>query len=271
MRPYKFYLICATPRSGSTLLCEALTSTGLAGRPKEYFEALRSSGLPRRPREYFEEANIPGLNDLLGEYSTLDTMPRQFAHGEAYRAYLSQVFEEGTTPNGVFGAKVMWGYLGDLVENLREIANDRDLSVPDLLASVFPDVQHIFTSRRDKLRQAVSLWRAIQDMTWSLEEDSEPRAAHELVFHFEAIDHLLKRNEAHERAWEGYFSENGIQPLSMVYEDFVEHYESTAISILQYLNIEIPESISFQQRRLRKQADALSEDWVARYRALVGG
>ena len=31
------YMICATPRSGSTLLCEALRNTGLAGYPDEYF------------------------------------------------------------------------------------------------------------------------------------------------------------------------------------------------------------------------------------------
>ena len=33
----KSYLICATPRSGSSLLCEALRNNGLAGNPDEYF------------------------------------------------------------------------------------------------------------------------------------------------------------------------------------------------------------------------------------------
>jgi LPS sulfotransferase NodH len=36
-QPTRSYLICATPRSGSTLLCEALRITGLAGNPDEYF------------------------------------------------------------------------------------------------------------------------------------------------------------------------------------------------------------------------------------------
>ena len=43
------YLVCATPRSGSTLLCEALAVTGVAGRPYEFFEALPATGVPRRP------------------------------------------------------------------------------------------------------------------------------------------------------------------------------------------------------------------------------
>src|SRR6266576_2925028 len=39
MQPNISYIICATPRSGSSLLCEALTNTGVAGKPKEYFGA----------------------------------------------------------------------------------------------------------------------------------------------------------------------------------------------------------------------------------------
>jgi len=51
MSPHISYLICATHRTGSTLLCEALTNTGLAGHPDEFFwtdneyVALPNSGL----------------------------------------------------------------------------------------------------------------------------------------------------------------------------------------------------------------------------------
>jgi len=50
------YLICPTPRSGSTLLCEPLEGTGIAGRPDEYFQPLRSTGLPMTPRDYLDGA-----------------------------------------------------------------------------------------------------------------------------------------------------------------------------------------------------------------------
>ena len=32
--PVLSYLICATPRNGSTLLCDALGRTGIVGRPR---------------------------------------------------------------------------------------------------------------------------------------------------------------------------------------------------------------------------------------------
>jgi len=37
MTNFDSYIICATPRSGSTLLCDLLTETGVAGRPDSFF------------------------------------------------------------------------------------------------------------------------------------------------------------------------------------------------------------------------------------------
>src|SRR5204862_7996684 len=66
--PSRSYLICATPRSGSTLLCEALKAGGIAGIPEEYFEALRHSGRPRSPQEYFVGAQDRTILRHLGEH-----------------------------------------------------------------------------------------------------------------------------------------------------------------------------------------------------------
>ena len=52
------YLVCATPRSGSTLLCKTLAETGVAGDPEEFFEAVPETGVPRRPLDY-----LRGLDD----------------------------------------------------------------------------------------------------------------------------------------------------------------------------------------------------------------
>jgi LPS sulfotransferase NodH len=68
-KPERSYLVCATPRSGSTLVCHALTETGVAGHPEEYFEALRHSGRPRRPEEYFLGVEDQSIRDHLGERS----------------------------------------------------------------------------------------------------------------------------------------------------------------------------------------------------------
>src|SRR5215210_3442926 len=61
------YLICATPRSGSTLLCAALDDTGIAGHPEEHFEVLLETGQPRQPRDYFQRSNDPEVWALLDD------------------------------------------------------------------------------------------------------------------------------------------------------------------------------------------------------------
>ncbi len=77
------YLICATPRSGSYFLCDLLRSTGVLGRPHEYFGA----GAMRRHGDADYPAEIG--------------------------AQLAIVRSRGCTSNGVFGAKVFPLQLAD--------------------------------------------------------------------------------------------------------------------------------------------------------------
>ena len=65
--PALSYLICATPRSGSTLLCAALDDTGIAGHPEEHFEVLLETGQRRQPRDYFQRSNDPEVWALLDD------------------------------------------------------------------------------------------------------------------------------------------------------------------------------------------------------------
>lgn len=275
MQPTRSYLICATPRSGSTLLCEALENTGLAGHPKEYFEDLRATGLPRRPKEYFATLENRQIIELLGDYSRIDdTHPTPITQSPAtYAKYLGKVLHEGTTPNGIFGAKVMWGYFDDFISNLRDIPAYQETPVPELLVEVFPDLRYIWVTRLNKVRQAVSLWKAIQTSTWREDEQQSHESHHkppkrELHFHFEAIDHLVQQIELHELAWQHFFHRAAIKPFTVIYEDLAVNYESTALRILQFLDIDIPENLAFAKRSMRRQADALSEEWVECYYTL---
>ncbi len=267
MQPRISYLVCATPRSGSTLLCEALTNTGLAGYPKEYFEALKETGLPRSPRDYFKKTSDPELLDLIGNYSRGDNATAPVLTGFAsYSDYLASVLAKGTTPNGVFGAKLMWGYLEDFLSYLRDIPAYKDLPVPQLFTIIFPNLHYIHISRRDKVRQAISLWRAIQTWSWRHEPgEASSRPARELVFNYAAIDHLVQRTLVHEEAWKQYFAENAIQPFTVIYEELTDTYEETALQILQYLKIPLPTALPFGERQMKQQADTLSEEWYKCY------
>jgi trehalose 2-sulfotransferase len=283
-KPKSSYLICATPRSGSTLLCEALKSADVAGVPEEYFEALRHSGVPRRPQEYFIGAQDRTILRHLGELSSGDGQPARSPLWDRhdYKPFLEWAIGQGTTPNGVFGAKLMWGYFGDFVSLLREIPEYRQLPTAELLPSAFPELSYVRVVRANKVRQAVSLWKAVQTATWRQEttghsdgaeisDAADPDATNghgpRLKFHYHAIEHLLGQILAHEACWDAFFEHCRIRPHVVVYEDFVENYEQTAMETLRYADVEIPEGIGFE-RRMQRQTDDINRIWARRFSEL---
>jgi trehalose 2-sulfotransferase len=286
MQPNRSYIVCATPRSGSTLVCHALGKTGVAGRPEEYFEALRHSGRPRRPEEYFVGVEDPTIRDHLGERAVgSELQPRSPLWSRAaYDRYLEWAFEAGTTPNGVFGAKLMWGYFGDFVSLLRNVPAYRDVPLAELLPTVFPDLTFVRVVRANKVRQAVSLWKAVQTATWredqanakaaSLEDDDSPpyrtfieEHRPQLRFHYRAIEHLLEQLLIEESRWDAFFEHSGIKPLLVLYENFAADYETSALRLLERLELSPPDGFEFEPR-MKRQSDNVNDDWVKRYSEL---
>jgi LPS sulfotransferase NodH len=264
MKPMLSYVVCATPRSGSTLLCHALDQTGVAGHPQEYFEALSRSGLPRRPHEYFDPERHANIVERLAFREMPDGMaePNPLWHPDTYDQYLDWALGEGTTPNGVFGAKLMWGYLGDFAELLRGIEGMRARPLPELLARAFPGLRYVQVTRENKIRQAVSLWKAVQTQAWRA--DDEVKHAVEPVFSFRAINYLVRQLTAHDASWDAYFVGLGYEPLKITYEELAESTDAVVERVLAYLGIPAPQGASEPAPRLSIQADDLSEEWVRR-------
>lgn len=238
MKPRTCYLICGTPRCGSSLLAEALGNTGVAGYPAEYF--------------WHDDEALWAKQWGLTRYS--------------YADYLSSALRFGTTPNGVFGAKMMWHDYFDAF--LRKIRSLPGHDLPDssrLLTHLFPGLRYIWLSRRDKVGQGVSHWKALQTGGWGDTGDTSQQISSAHRYDFEAIHHLVRRAATGDAGWEAYFRQYSIHPCKVVYEDLVGEYEPTIVRILDFLGVPAPESLGTEKRRLRKQADVISEAWVHRY------
>jgi LPS sulfotransferase NodH len=241
------YLVCATERSGSTLLCELLAATGVAGRPEEYFECLNATGRVRQPREYCERdagAEILALLPPLEE-------PRPAGD---WRRRLADALDRGTTPNGVFGAKMMWAYLPDF---LAHDEPERALGAP---------LYWIHVGRQDKLAQAISLWRAAQTAQWRAEDRDV--SGGEPAFHAGAIALLKRRLEEHERGWRGWFAARGIAPLEIPYEALGADPAATVCKVLAHLGLDT-DGVDIPVPRMNRQADSRSQEWVERFREQV--
>jgi trehalose 2-sulfotransferase len=238
-KPRRAYWVCFTPRTGSALLCQLLRTTGVAGRPEEYFWR--------------------------------DNEPRYRAqwHVTTYHDYLARALEEGTTPNGLFGAKVGTGvYLTHFLHQLWTLPQfaESTLASWSILSALFPDLKCIWLTRRNKVRQAVSWWKAVQSDVWVQYTTAAPSPGAPLTYHFAAIDHLVNESVMREAAWAECFATWQITPLTVVYEDFIENYAGTVARILRYLAVSDPYVLDTTAITLAKQADSLSEAWVQQYR-----
>ena len=121
-RPKRSYLVCATPRSGSTLLCKALEVTGCAGHPEEFFEAKRETGSPARGSDYLWDApRWTCTRCWATTRSRRRPTTRRSTASRDYREHLAPHARAGTTPNGVFGAKIMWGHREDFLPLARSL------------------------------------------------------------------------------------------------------------------------------------------------------
>lgn len=234
-------LISATPRCGSTLLCEALRRTKLGGRPEEYFSI-----------------------HLLAAYRRLWKVPADFS------SYVEKAIEAGTTPNGVFAAKLMWSDAEPLFSQLRvhygAQASDRP-TMHELLGRLFLNLHYVLIERKDKVAQAVSFAIALQTGAWvkrpGLTRDPNPK----LEYNRHQIDYLLNEINAHTIAWNRYFRSTGVKIKRVLYDDLKENIEDTARDVLDHLGVGMPVDAEFARVFLQKQSDQVNEEWIARYRA----
>lgn len=241
------------PRTGSSFLSEALKATGLAGIPEEYY-------------------NADTIEALLETHSCKDVT-----------ALHAKILESGTTSNGVFGTQVSTGgaldllieSLGDLPEGSGKPEEAKQRIVEHIHAS-FPNLTYIHLTRRNKVRQAVSWWKAVQTNQWVLRQEDSKASNKGLEYNYAAIDTLVQQAVMRESGWQAFYDtvarygtvaryeKAACNPIVVVYEDLISNFESTMRNVLDGLNlnhVSIPKEVP----AIRKQADDLSEEWVYRY------
>lgn len=262
--PSLHYIVAATPRSGSTLLCELLKGSGVAGRPNEDFQALRATSQSRQPRQYFDGIDAPFVDRLK------PTDPGTPETDETFAAALAASKQASTTPNGVYGTKVMWGYFDDLSARLATLPGLRGAARIDALSATFPALRFVQILRGDKVGQAISLWTAVQTLTWRDEGDGShdgPGKDREPFYDFAAIDHLVKLQTSHEEAWTAWLdAQNTFPVLRVSYEELAEAPQERVREVVEWLGVPGGHEAHVPAPKMRKQSNGRSAEWAARYR-----
>jgi len=243
-------MICSTPRSGSYLLCGALAATGVAGRPTERFP---------RPPEF--EVTTRHLEKWVTRWSSeLASAPADDA------AYVIEVLRQGTTPNGVFGIKIHRPQLDDAVRRIEAYVGRNDLTITRLLGSAFPNLSYIWLRRRDKIAQAVSLFKAFSSISFMQVSGQRPAIGIKIDYDETKIAFYLSAIRNWDNGWRHFFESNGIQPLILEYEELASSYVETVRSVLSFLKIPEADDISIDKPRYERISNETSASWIARFK-----
>lgn len=235
------YLICATPRTGSTLLCGLLESSGIAGHPASYF-------------------NRRGLQDYANDWRI--TRPRD---GRIDHAYVRAALTAGRTDNGVFGGRIMGETLPELIGDLAAADPGAAASAVELLTSQFGRLRFVHLRRRDVVAQAVSWAKALQTHYWHPGEVVLPGGAHP-HYDEELIGRLVATIETLEARWNDWFTEHRIVACEVVYEELAADPLGTAHAVLDCLGLAVRPDRPLVIGH-RRQADQVNDEWSARFRA----
>ena len=229
VEPVRSYVICCVQRTGSWLLAHTLADTGYAGRPSDYFGDEEQDP---NTREW-------GLPD--GDLA----------------AYVRAVRDRATTPNGVFGSKLMWNVFDSLRSSLRAPAGtDPGL---EFMRTTFGDPRFVWLRREDKVRQGISWWRAAVTDQWGVrpgEQAGQPAPDVEEMVQFVRLAQWC------EDGWRQWFASTGIQPCQVRYEDLARDRLAAVNRVLEFLRLPQLDAGDLPPVRYCKQADTLTETYV---------
>lgn len=248
------YLVCASQRSGSTLLVESLSATGVAGTPEEFFQYFASSSQSPQPREWFAGVTDPTILELLDpiDPGTVDTRD-----AETWRA---DILAAGRSANGVWGGKLMWNQTPLLISRGRVGSGSLRTAIRWIFDGADPVYVHVY--RDDVVPQAVSMWRAVQTRVWRNDgSDGEDEDA--AVYHAEGIAHLAGILIEQERQWRNWFAAEGIEPLDIEFRDLVNDPTKAAARVLEKIG---QDPALAPPPPLKPQSNSRSKEWAQRYR-----
>lgn len=233
------YIICATPRSGSTLFCQYLASTGVAGVPASYF-------------------NKEGLHEY-AEYWQILRPDGSYAFAD----YLAATRRAGSTTNGILALRVMWSTLAEVTAQLAQLYPDLADDELALLEKAFGQPKFIYLRREDVVAQAISLYRAQQTGYWHIDEGQAPEQPP--AFDFDAIHSFVNELRHDNLGWQAWFRKVGVEPMPVVYEDFAADPETTVSEVLRFLELDLPAGVELRAHNQRL-ADHMTTLWLGRYK-----
>lgn len=249
--PQTSYILCTTPRSGSTLLCKLLQATGLAGRPDSHFHQ-------------------PSLAAWLQDYRLNQAdYPNETA---AFRAVLTAAIAAGTDKNNTFGLRLQQHSFAYLMQQIARL-HPAEPTDKARLDATFYTPKYIYLLRQNTLDQAISYVIARQSGLWHRAADGSElerlSAPQPFVFDAIAIQTQIRSVQNQNIEWQHWFTSQNITPLAVSYNDLATNPPKTLARVLRHLDLD-PTIASSLKPPVSKLANTLNQAWADQYTAQFG-
>lgn len=208
-----------------------------------------------RPASYFREPDEATWARRFG-------VPVAAGRARDYRAFVRAVQAAGTTDNGVFAARLMWGSLERITEGLSTGSRRSDLA---LLEDALGSLAFVLLRREDVVEQAVSWTRAEQTGFWQHGDTVVGPPQRDLA----QMRRFVETIDAHNEAWLAWFDRQGVEPEEVTYEQLVRDPRSVVERIADRLQVVVPATWRARSPHQR-QADRTSAEWAAALRSALG-
>jgi len=249
MNEPRSYLICATQRCGSTLLCEWFDQSNALGHPNEYLM-------------------------LWEEFADRED-------GAFWELVVQETKDRWRGANGVFGCKVMASHFSRAMKWLRRVPAASGLGDWQVAELAFGNPVVVRVQRRDRVRQAISRYIASRTGVYHVAADDDVGSSllggalgsrkadrrAEVPFDFAAIDAEVGNIDAEERYWDQLLADAGVAPLELVYEDFVQDRAGTLTAVLDHVGVDRATADLGFEERMARMSDGVNERFYREYHA----
>lgn len=225
----KPYLLCVTPRSGSTYFCELLRRTRSAGIPAEYLR-------PDSARAFLERRAEAGEHDL------------------TLLQYMGCLLDRQSSRNGAFGIKASYVQYSPFVET----------GLDRLLFSHFRKVR---LYRKSLVDQGISLHLATATGRWHshLEPDAPSSESSPCAYDEERIRMWIAHLWDQERGWDSYFEGIGEDAPVIWYEALQRHPLRAIRRLMRVLGVSPKRRPAPARSEVQKIGDARNREWATRF------
>jgi LPS sulfotransferase NodH len=204
---------------------------------------------------------------LVGRFAARKELPDP---KNGFLAYHRAITERWTTSNGVFSAKIMWRHLDAIQKWVSDDPNGAAFlrQTPwETVTALHPTPMVVHVTRRDKVRQAVSMVRAKQSGVYTTVhlDKGERKIASDGEYDFHHLRYHVEKFTKEDEAWVALFKNYNVPVQTIVFEEFIKDPQNHTVSLLRALGFPEPEHWHWPSILIRPQSDPASAEWAARY------